>query len=276
MPLWLLTVKTLPIFFFYLSANCIKVSEIDPILIDRYRRWLLESKHNHPNSVRRKIIAIRQYLKSTFFEKPGSSLVAESIPIPERDDSLQKQFNKVKLHSLFDACASNSKLKELRDIALLALFAFEGLKSSELINLKFGDFLKTKNNLGSLRITGSRQRIITLNPLTTAAVVNYKSELKRMKMPAKQKKMFTHLFIAFKNRDCNSILPKMSRHGIKFNLYELGQKIGMDKLSSEVLRNYCIQSKLEAGLKVQEIMQHLGLKQPGLIAKHARQPKKQK
>ena len=80
------------------------------------------------------------------------------------------------------------------------------------------------------------------------------------------------MFCAFKGRDSALQLPSMTRHGLKFALYEIGDKVGIDKLNSETLRHHAVCYLLEKGKTTAEIMEHLGLKRPGNIAKHFGNP----
>ena len=60
----------------------------------------------------------------------------------------------------------------------------------------------------------------------------------------------------------------MTRHGLKFILYEWGEKAGTKHLNTELLRHFAVTHLLREGRSPEEIMQHLGLRRMGNIAKH--------
>lgn len=257
-------------FLHYLEAIKLEVSQIDAFILDAYRKTLLGERSHRENSVRRKIIAVRAFLRIQFDrESSAVSSVSESFPIPKRDESLNNIFDKISLHQLIQACDSKSKLKSLRDKALVMLIAAQGLKSSELISLKISDVM-LQAPYYSINITGTRARVVDLDIKTAEILKKYLDVLLPFITKIGLKKENIHLFIAFKNRDLESILPKMSRHGMKFTLYEIGSRIAQPKLSSESLRNFYIANQLLEGTSIQRLMETLGLKRPGLIAKHAR------
>jgi hypothetical protein len=64
----------------------------------------------------------------------------------------------------------------------------------------------------------------------------------------------------------------MTRHGLKFVMYELGEKIGISKLNSELLRHHAIRHQLASGKSPEDLMGHLGLRRLGNIARHNAKP----
>jgi hypothetical protein len=60
----------------------------------------------------------------------------------------------------------------------------------------------------------------------------------------------------------------MTRHGLKFILYELGDKAGLAKLNTEQLRHFAVSYLIAEGRTAEEIMLHLGLRRLGNVAKH--------
>jgi hypothetical protein len=60
----------------------------------------------------------------------------------------------------------------------------------------------------------------------------------------------------------------MTRHGLKFIVYELGDKVGAKSLNTEQLRHFAVTHLISQGMAPDEIMAHLGLRRLGNIAKH--------
>src|SRR5690606_22146127 len=81
---------------------------------------------------------------------------------------------------------------------------------------------------------------------------------------AKEKRVL----IAFKGRDASILIPHMTRHGLKFIIYELGHDFSVMHLNTEVMRHHAMSLLLHAGHNAEQIMAHLGLRRLGNIAKH--------
>jgi integrase len=108
-----------------------------------------------------------------------------------------------------------------------------------------------------LKIGGSRARLIALHPRTAHALREYE-----------QLHAEGTMFLAFKGRESNLTLPQMTRHGLKFILYEVGNRIGLQGLNAEKLRHYAIDFQLLQGKTPEQLQHHLGLRRPGLVGRH--------
>lgn len=242
--------------------------------IDQYLAHLQTSNKDCNNSVRRKLISLKQFFRFIFNDKLGQSSPVDMIPIPARDENLPDCLDQFQVEHLISLASSNpSKFKALRDRAMCSLLMFEGIKAAEIIAIKWGDFISDPKRTGSLKITGSKSRIINLTMDTVDSLVAYKRHL--------QSEFNNHLskciwmFSGIIGRSGLPATTPISRHGIKFLLYDLGKAIGVEKLNTELLRHYAIDFHLGLGKSPEEIMEHFGLKQAGIIGKHARimQPK---
>jgi len=254
-------------FHSYLAQYGIPLNHVDADLLRHYVQFL-EDKHGRINSVRRSIIGIRQYFRFLAESKAIACNPLEKLPIPARDEHLAQPLSLADLRALLAHTGKSSpQLKGLRDASIISLLAFEGLKVSELIDLAWADFIFSAN-LGSLRITGPRSRVIPLHRETTAHILNYKIVFDDTSFPAGEEKKFQKMILAFNGRDTMTISPGISRHGLKFLLYELAPAIGRDKLNTEMLRHFAITHHLRDGKSAEEIMQHFGLRRPGNINKH--------
>src|SRR5690606_646206 len=116
---------------------------------------------------------------------------------------------------------------------------------------------------GSLSVPGSRARAIRLHPETSRWIRDYRKEYDAIEHPALQAAQEKRLLIAFKGREAASPIPVMTRHGLKFILYELGEKAGLAKLNTEQLRHYAVRHLIAEGRTAEEIMLHLGLRRLG-------------
>lgn len=258
-------------FFEFLTYNRVPITDIDNKTLGHYRiEMIKKNKRGKINSFRRAVIAIRQFFK--FLPQFSTILVnpLEKVPIPNRQEPRPRILSKSDIENLFSACKTDTKLKQCRDKAIVALFSFEGIKISELIQLEWKHFLYSPNK-SSLLIPGERSRNIFLYEKTATLILDYKNIFDQHNdfLPKK-----TKMFLGFKGKDQSLLAPKVSRHGLKFMLYELGNSCNLSSLNTENLRHFAIQFLINQGLSPEAIMKHLGLRQIGNIAKHSKSLKK--
>lgn len=267
-----------------------------------YQKHLIEDEQAMANSVRRKVLAIRQFFRFLAGAELLPDSPVEAVPVPKRDDGLPEQLHYRaidKLVSLNPLADNNKKagaeaenepenepkneprgetlgtlgsLKGWRDQAILTLIALEGVKSTELINLIWSHHRDNPANPGAyLHIGGQRKRTLKLAPATRTLLSRYRqsyfAEAGLAALPAAEQKVL----VSFKGPGGGLISPAMTRHGLKFLLYELGGSHGIDGLNAEMLRHYCIRHHLEQGMAPEELMDKLGLKRLGVISRHMRQ-----
>lgn len=221
------------------------------------------------NSIRRKVIGIRQFYRFLASEKLILESPFDEMPIPERDDSLEAPLASKDLDTLI-SLVSQDNLKSCRDRAILLLLGLEGIKTHELIELQWKDFIVSATGTSVLHIPGDKSRSISLDSETKDSLLDYKHyfEKWRSTLQNQERINFCWIFVSFKGRDGSVVLPKMSRHGLKFMLSELGEKAKIKNLHSESLRHLAIEQLISSGKRPEDIMSHLGLRQLGNIGKH--------
>lgn len=250
-------------FLKYMTSENLNYKDLEPETLNQYQQWLTHSDKS--NSIRRKVIGARQFFRFLADEGIIQDSPFDDAPIPERSELLPKPISYRSIKKLIDSLAGNSGLKAARDRVILCLIALEGLKASELIDIKWhGLFLSDKEF--SLKIPGSRSRRIFLEPETAIAMRRYKSEVALLQ--EKRQRKLDRICLGFKGKDASLVLDKMTRHGVKFLLYELGQAINYPKLNTEILRHHAVSFQLAKGKSPEELMNHLGLRRLGNIAKH--------
>ncbi len=255
-------------FLRYLDSFKLPLKAVEPETLLAFRDHLSFSEKDRENSVRRKIIGIRQFFRFLAVEKVISDSPFDAMPLPERDEALKQPIIPGQIESALLSMQS-SHLKSARDIAILRLLAFEGIKAHELTDLQISDFVAS-STAGSLFVPGVKSRSILLSPASTEAVVGYLNYFKGWlaTRSISQQAQFHWLFVSFKGKDGSLVLPRMTRHGLKFLLYELGERFQIPHINTENLRHYAIEYFLENGWDAERIMQHLGLRRLGNIAKH--------
>lgn len=163
--------------------------------------------------------------------------------------------------------SNSKKFKDCRNSAIVCLLAFEGLKAHEIINIGWQNFYSTSDGAAFLSVEGLRSRSIALSEKTIRYLRSYRKAFDDLVTERQLKNMKT-MFVAFQGRDEANVLPTMTRHGLKFIVYEVGEKAEIQRLNTETLRHYAIKHLISRGFGAEEIMSHLGLRRIGNIAKH--------
>lgn len=255
-------------FLDYLGKYKLAPSQVAPDTLMAYQEFLRDQCEERDNSVRRTVIGIRQFFRFLTEAREISMTPFDMVPIPERDDRLPRGLEDDDIETLITvAAAGRPDIKATRDAAMVSLLAHEGVKANELISLTWADFIQERG-AATIRIGGGRARAIALSKSTHDWMSTYRQHYNAVRHPVIVNSVQKHIFIAFKGRDAASPLPVMTRHGLKFILYELGERAGYSKLNTEQLRHFAVSYLLGLGKSPEEIMLHLGLRRIGNIAKH--------
>lgn len=255
-------------FLEYLGKYKLAAEKVEPETLLAYQDFLRADCEERDNSVRRTVIGIRQFYRFLGESNAAFTTPFDAVPIPVRDETQPKGLEPQDVARLLEvAKGGRPDCKAARDAAMVSLLAQEGIKANELINLKWTDLLQEKDN-ATLRISGSRTRAIALSKESLEQLLAYKRHYLNIKHPAIVQAPEKRIFIAFKGRDAASPLAVMTRHGLKFILYELGDKAGLSRLNTEQLRHYAVGNLISRGRSPEEIMLHMGLRRIGNIAKH--------
>jgi site-specific recombinase XerD len=249
---------------FVRRAN-IPYTHLDANALVEFQEHLSHIEKEKSNSVRRKVIGVRQFFRFLRDGKIIDSSPFDEVPIPERKDTAPLEISTAKMEIIL-SLPSNPDFKSFRNAALICLLGFEAVKAHELTELTWQDFLPASGDKPSyLAIKGTRHRTIPLDQRTTQNLKRYKEEFdKFFEGQTRPKKMF----VAFQGRDERHILPEITRHGLKFILYEIGDKAHIRRLNTEALRHYAIKHLVANGMSPEAIMLHLGLRRLGIIARH--------
>ncbi len=251
-------------FLSFLIENKCDYQKISHPHLYQHTKELRENKGESQNSIRRKTIGIRQFYQYLVAKKIMSSNPLLANAIPKRDESLPEELNLKHIRSFIKTAKKHpSPLKSIRDSAIIALLALEGLKVTEIVALKNSDLILTESK-ASLMIKGHRKRVVNLDHKTQKLLKDYHVQLKTRGLV----KPSSSLFIALKGKEQEKTFEKITRHGMKFLLYEIGEEAGFNKLNTEILRHHAINYLLRKKKTLQAVQNHLGLKQGGNITKH--------
>lgn len=261
-------------FIEFLDSNKLHAKQVEPNTLVAFQKHLREACEERDNSIRRTVIGVRQFYRYLSSSGEISDSPFDSVAIPSRDERLREDLTTTQVESLLESAAEGRHaFKSARDTSIIALLAFEGIKAGELINIYWHDFI-VEGDHATLAIAGSKQRTIRLSAEVKSYLIQYKNLYATIEHPTIQNANPQRMFIAFKGREAASPIPEMTRHGLKFILYEMGEKVGLKKLNTEQLRHYAVNHLISLGRSSEEIMQHLGLKRLGNIAKHMSKSKK--
>lgn len=254
-------------FLKFIQEFNVSTGDIGLETIENFKNWQLERGSKH-SSIRRSIIAVRMFFR--WLEETGEihGNPLDEAPVPAHDIHLARSIEPDKIGLMLDlARAGDSKLKACRDVALILLLAHEGLKASEIVSLNWNHFFSAGES-GRLTIPGDRVRTIGLETQTTEALKSYREALKSDPRTKNTLQSVSPLFLSFKGADARMVQFGITRHGLKFAIYELGQAAGVPQLNAEQLRHFAMSHKLGLGYTPDMVMMHLGLRRIGNIGKH--------
>lgn len=255
----------------YLHASGLSLGQVQSDTLVHFEEFLRHEKHERENSVRRSVIGVRLFYRFLMGAGGQRTSPFDEVPIPQRQEELPKELAGMNWEALVAAAKGNaSPLRASRNLCILLLLAREGIKATEMIELEWKDVLEFESG-SSLQIHGPRKRAVVLGEESHQALDSYKKNLADtigVVGSDSLAKQGMRILVAFQGRDGGTLLPKMTRHGLKFIIYEIGEKLGLPHLNSEVLRHYAVTHLLSEGKSVEEIKVHLGLRRAGNIAKH--------
>lgn len=256
-------------FLLYLTENRCPYKEARVLHLNHFIEELEHKKKERQNSLRRKIISIRQFYQHLLEQDLVDSNPFLAHVIPKRNEALPHELCFEDVQNFISAAQEQQNpLKSTRDPAIIALLAIEGLKVTELVALK-GSSLLISEKEGTLQVNGLRSRIIELDSISIGLLGKYVAELKRQNLFKSDARLFT----ALKGKESGKILGQMTRHGMKFLLYEIGEQTDHPKLNTELLRHHAINYQLEKKQNLQAVQSHFGLRQGGNILKHLNKKK---
>lgn len=146
--------------------------------IEKFTVTLSKSGGFSPNSIARKISAIRSLFKFLVTDGIREKNPTTYLEAPKRKKSLPKALSIEQIESMLDSLRGEGAKDTIRDLAILELLYSTGLRISELVNLKITAL--QKNNLGnaeqkviSIRGKGSKERLVIINSRANKALEMY-------------------------------------------------------------------------------------------------------
>ena len=251
----------------YMQLHALSLKDLEPGTLLAYQDHVAGAQLDSINSIRRATIGIRQFFRFLVMAKHLPDSPFDAVAVPPRDERLPASLTALEVDSIIEAAEqSPSALKGARDVAIVAMLAFEGIKASELVGLEWHQLRDHGHDDVSLHLSGPRSRAIKLEKPSALALRAYR-RLLVPSLDAIESSSSRHIFLGFRGGESKLSNP-LSRHGLKFLVYELGKKIGHPHLNTELLRHFATEYRLTLGYSTEDIMIHFGLRRAGNVAKH--------
>ncbi len=254
-------------FIQFLEAANIQSKDVGLDTLEEFKSWLVD-RGSKSSSIRRAVIAIRMFFR--WLEDSGDlhGNPFDDAPVPVHENNAVREIAPEKIETMLSIARSgDSALKSSRDLVLLLLLSREGLKASEIVKLTWSNFFAAGES-GRLSIPGDRARTIGLEAETTWSVKAYRDTLENDSRTKNEFKQSSLIFVSFKGADARAVQYGLTRHGLKFAIYELGAAAEIPRLNAEQLRHLAMSHKLSIGYTPDMVMNHLGLRRVGNIGKH--------
>ncbi len=202
-------------------------------------------RENSKFALARKISALKAFFSFLLREDLIDSDPMERIGRPKVNpkDALRKHLDRDDVEQLLQYINRRSK-EPARNLALVSLLLFGGLRISELINLKVSDIRFGENFVRVLHGKGNKQRLVPLPDKVMSCLRTYLQE-----------RNFPEAPFLFTDRKGN----QLSRSSAYYIVKRLVKEVGLDsEISPHKLRHTCATLLLEAGIDLRYIQEFLG------------------
>ncbi len=158
----------------------IKISNITPEIVRKYRLWLNRFKNSHDDELATitqsyHLIALRGFLN--YLSKRGiESMSPEKIELPKTSRKQVTFLHYDEVERLLEQIETNDEAG-LRDRAIIELLFSSGLRVSELVNLN-RDHINTKRHEFMVRGKGQKDRPVFISESASNHIKNYMDERK--------------------------------------------------------------------------------------------------
>lgn len=150
-------------------SKCVKVSEIDHVVVREYLGTLFGKKN--PTSIARKLSSIRSFFNFCIRKGEIKANPAKEVPAPKVPKRIPKFLTVDEVFALLDCPDTNAALGR-RDKAILELLYASGLRVSELVGLNNGD-LNIEEGMVRVLGKGRKERIVPVGKKACEALRQY-------------------------------------------------------------------------------------------------------
>ena len=209
--------------FLFKTVGDFDILDVNPKMV---RAWIVEmmGKGATAKTVTRKITALKSFYKYLMRQELIENSPVANISTPKLPKKLPIFVDENNLHQLLDNGYFSEDMEGLRDLLIVSLFYGTGIRRSELINLKDGDF-QTKENLVKVLGKNNKERIVpyprNMNDQIEAYIKLRNQELETRDafffLTSKGKKVYDKLIyrVVQKNLSLVTTLEKKSPHVLR-------------------------------------------------------------
>lgn len=255
----------------YLDHLSLRLEHVNLAAAQSYIEHLTTDSHATENTVRRKIISLKCFFRFLVQTRIIAEPVIDTMLIPRLYETPihLKEIEQME-RSITSRKQATEAITKSRDDLILSLITNDALKISELCALKLTDLRSSSDRPYELLVGTRKKRIIQLHPKSKDAIFKYLAHRKTFN-PDTEKNLKGCFLFSFKGSLDEKKFTPITRHGIKYIIKTLTSEDGKDGLSSEEIRKIAILNMIKNGRSVFEIMDHLGLKNPGIVRIIARE-----
>lgn len=213
------------------KQNCLNWNLVTYRDLRQFLHHLQEARNNSPASRARKISTLRGFFTFLCDEQ----LIDENPTLRLKKPKLEK---KLPVYLSLEDCErfiqvlKDESPHQLRDVTIISLFLYTGIRLSELTSLEVEDIdLKA----GTIRVYGKgrKERIIPLTPILVDQLLHY-LEFRKLELGTKSDSI-SPLFYSYRNKEYHKI-PNRSVHEI-FKRYSKLASINQKHFSAHKLRH---------------------------------------
>ena len=250
----------LGLFGLFLLENQYPLDSFSTNLKEEWEHYLRSHGRNSPASLRRALMSVRTFLHFLVAEKVinSSPLLESKSPEQPKVSLLQctsQQFEQLcetlqkQTQELLMGCSEDEK--PLRDLVLVLALGECGLKATEATQMCWKDVhFNDTAQTGSLIVPGEKSRTVPFSQRSHFAFGNLKKVRAKLSLGTQLEDpvLFGYINVSRSVRS-----DKLHRHGVKFVVYELTEKVLGTPYNSESLRNHAILRWVEQGLSLQQV-----------------------
>ena len=150
-----------------------KIAASTPSEVRRFVMELMGPRKYSPNSVRRKIAALRSYFSLQKREGRRADNPAQDVPPPKSPKRLPHVMSEAEVGKLLRTrVAGKNEFMRLRDLAMMELLYASGIRRAELVGLNVSD-VDLDRRLMRVIGKGNKQRTVFINQASADAIRNY-------------------------------------------------------------------------------------------------------
>lgn len=234
---------------FFSEMETLNVKEISSDDVAVYRSKLI--KRFKPSTVARKLSALRQFFSFCVSQSLLNRNPLEGIKSPKVSKlSFTNGLTKEQAEALLRQPDKETLIGK-RDYAMLCLMIHNGLRRSEIANIRWGDFGQERNYFVlTVRGKGGKEEITKIKPKVMTAIEEYKTTSSR------QFDKNTPLFVPTETNSVkywNKLGKPISGEAIRLRVKKYAEMAGIEKpISPHSLRHTCITLSLDGGASIRQ------------------------